>query len=863
MYAGKRDLVLGLLGCALGFLTGCAVIPQPIPQGLTIEEQVDYVHRQLTLEEKISLTHGSGTMSVTAIPEKGLLTSFEISDGSCTVRPELSSWNFFHRFGKEETSDQSTLFPSLSHLAQTWNVASARAFGEAMGSEARARGKDMLLTPGINLARTPLCGRNWEYMGEDPHLTGEMAVQIVKGIQSQDVAACVKHYALNSQEWNRNEVDAQPSERALRELYLAAFEKVVREGEVLAVMNAYNRVYGQYASHSDLLNNRILKGEWGFKGLLVTDWGSLHSTVEGALGGTDLEMNAGLAIEFFRKPLLNAVRDGIVPETRLDDMVRRMLYVQAKLHKLDGAPRVVGQQNAPAHQRLAREIAAEGMVLLKNESQRLPLDAQQLKRVVVVGQLALEKHADGGWSAEGKPPYEISPLEGLQAALPDAEITYYPYPASDDETEDFPESMLTLANPDVYGEVGMREMGWAWTQTFVRAGKEVRTEGFMKTPTLPKWEEKPSEEDDFGPLQTTWETRFRAPESGQGILAFTYSGQLEVTLDGQRQTLAHSTEEETAAQLPVTFVEGQEYHLSVTHIDGYEEGEFSFGWTRPSEIGGSWQELLDAAKAADAVLLFAGTRHGAGVAEECEGSDRPNMKLLPKEDIGIRTLLHAAPNAIVVLNAGAPVELPWHAQAPTLLLMSYAGQEAGNALADVLLGKRAPSGHLCMTWAERLEDYGPHALDDYQEEAIHYREGLRMGYRWFRKDVRQVRFPFGHGLTYTTFDYGTPTLTQDGNDIHVTFTVTNVGARAGAAVPQLYITDEQNVIFEGAAQLRAFTKISLQPGETATVTLRLTPRDFAYWSPEHHAWHIQPGTYHIHLATSAQTILHTLHLTLP
>ncbi len=837
-------------------IAGCTVVPKPLPRGLTVQQQIDAVYNQLTLEEKVALTHGSGTMTVTAIPDKGLLTPFEISDGSCTVRPELNSWTFFHRFNSGETSDMSTLFPSLSHLAQTWNVDTARAFGEAMGSEARARGKDMLLTPGINIARTPLCGRNWEYLGEDPHLTGEMAVRIVQGIQSQDVAACVKHFALNSQEWNRNEVDGRPDETTLREIYLPAFEKVVREGKTLAVMNAYNRIYGQYASHSDYLNNTILKGEWDFKGLLVTDWGSLHDTVEGALGGTDLEMNAGLAIRYFTGPLEDAVEDGEVPEARLNDMVCRMLYVQAVLHKLDGVPRAPGKQNAPEHQALARDIAAEGMVLLKNDQQHLPLDVKRLKTVVVVGQLAREKHANGGWSAEGKPPYEVTPLAGLQAALPGTKILYYTYPHHREPIEDLPETAITLANPDVHGEIGMREMGWSWVQIRAHRASERVGEGFMKTIALPKGSERPD-------VTTTWRTTFRAPESGNGFLVFTHTGTLGVQLNGVPQAIENKPAEKVTTRLPVLFTEGQEVALEVSFCPGNESPTFDFGWTRPSDVGGSWIELFAAAKKADAVLLFTGTRHGDGVAMECEGADRPNMKLPMRDNFGIRTLLTLNPNAIVILNAGSPVEMPWLQKAKTLLLMSYAGQEAGHALADVLLGKRAPSGRLAMTWAEKLEHYAPHALNDYHETTANYKEGTAVGYRWARAKGIDVPFAFGYGLTYTTFDYSLPAVNVEGDKIAVTFTVTNTGTREGAAVPQLYVGETWSMFERGREDLRAFTKVFLAPGETKTVTLTLKPRDFARWDTELHGWRATARDYTISLKTSAVDAKHTVRVELP
>src|SRR4051812_36866926 len=335
---------------------------------------------KLTLEEKVALLAGNGTMSIAAQPKIGLNDEFWFSDGPHTVRPELDR----HTFNSaNRTDDVATVLPTLSALAATWDVDLARRFGELLGREARDRGKDVLLGPGVNLMRTPLNGRNYEYLGEDPVLAGRLATAYVHGVQSQNVAACVKHYAGNEQEWERGTVDVIMDERTLRELYLAPFEAVVKDGGALTLMNGYNRFRGEFCSHNDYLNNQVLKREWGFPGLVVSDWSGLHDTVAGALGGLDVEMNAGDAIRFYKQPLIDAVRDGRVPESVVDDHARRVLYVMAKIGKLGDFPRAPGVRGTAEHYAFAREVAEQAIVLLKNDDDILPLDRADIRRLLV------------------------------------------------------------------------------------------------------------------------------------------------------------------------------------------------------------------------------------------------------------------------------------------------------------------------------------------------------------------------------------------------------------------------------------------------------------------------------------------------
>ncbi len=854
-----RPLTVGALACAALGLAACvATSSLKAPRDADAARQAEAVLARLTPEEKVALTHGNSTMTVAANPAKGIPTEFTISDGPFTVRADLRRESFAHLRRDDDLTDASTVFPSLSALASTWDPDLARRFGEAMGAEARDRGKDMVLGPGVNIARTPLCGRNWEYLGEDPCLAARFAVPIVQGMQSKDVAACVKHFAVNGQERNRQGVDERPDERTLREIYLPAFEAAVKEGGALTVMNAYNKLNGTFCSHNAYLNRSILKGEWGFPGLVVTDWGSLHGTVEGALGGTDLEMNAGRSIRFFKEPLLKAVREGKVPEARLDDMARRVLYVQAKLGKLDGRPRAEGARNTPEHRALAREIAADGMVLLKNDRALLPLEAKNLRRVLVVGQNAVARQCPGGWSAEGKPPYEVTPLEGLKAALPGVEVVYAPFPAPSTAFAALPDAVLLEENPSKTNDTGMRDMGWAW-ERFANDRLEGApvARGFVRAPALPAKEKGT----DFS---VRWRTRFRAPETGRYVFGLTCDDGARLLLDGKPLIDEWQDGAARTRSAEVTLEAGRDYALTLEYRQAGGDAALAFGWRLPSEAGADYSALVAEARRADAVLLFTGTRHGHGRALECEGDDRPDMRLLPQDDAAIRALVGVNPRTAVILHAGSPLALPWADRAHTLLLMSYSGQEAGNALADVLLGRREPAGRLPCTWPKRLEDSPAHALGDYARDVAHHKEGLLVGYRWFDAKGIEPLFPFGHGLGYATFAFGAPEVAMEGDGVTLRVPVANVSARPGAAVVQVYAEPPaEGAVARAPRQLRAFAKLRLTPGETQTATLTLAPRDFAYWDVTLPGWRREAGIFTLAVGASSRDLRQRVAVDLP
>jgi beta-glucosidase len=810
----------------------------------------------LTLEEKIALCHGNGTMTIAANPKIGLNEEFWFSDGSNNVRHELERDTFLMARGADDTS---TSLPTLSALAATWDPSLALQYGQVLGEEARARGKDVLLGPGVNLMRTPLCGRNFEYMGEDPFLTSRMAVGYIQGLQSKDVAACVKHFVVNNQELNRFNVDTVVDERTLRELYLPAFEAAIQEAGCLTIMPAYNKFRGEFCCENNDLLNGILKDEWGFKGFAVSDWGGLHDTEKGALGGLDVEMNMGRAIQYFKAPLLEAVHAGKVPESVINDKVKRILYVMAKLKKIGGGERVSGSRNTPAHQTFAREVAEQAIVLLKNDQGTLPLDRGALKTLLVVGNNATEKHATHGGSSVGKPPYEISPLEGLQKLLGDhVKIDYIPSRFTDKfesipdnciETVDSQNSQSGLAvkawkaeyfdNPDLQGEPKMTgfdpNIHFAWKNQRPR--------------------------DAVGPdhFSVRWTATIKPSETGEHIFQVSHDGRARVLVDGATvldSLTPASTRPTTGQSVPLEKDKSYEVTVEYTHLTG--DGEAVLTWRSPSSQVIGATELASRAKAADAVLFFTGNRHAKGQAGESEGADRPDMKLPEGDDAAIATVLAANPHTVVINLSGTPVEMPWVEQAHTLVHYWYSGMEGGNALARVLFGEVNPTGKLPFTFPRQLADSPAHALGNYNAQKVDYAEGLLIGYRWY--DTKHIKplFPFGHGLSYTQFEYSGLQLVKDlaakGTVVTVQFDITNTGKREGSEVAQLYLHQNQPGVIRPEKELKGFQKITLRPGEKKTVRITLDSKAFAYYDAPSKEWVSEKGAYKVLIGSSSRDI---------
>jgi len=811
-----------------------------------IEQRIDELMARMTLEEKVALCHAGSKFAVAANPRLGV-PEFWMSDGPHGVRREISrdSWD-----PVETDQDFATYLPPGTALAATWNPAMARKFGEVLGAESRERGKDVILGPGINIVRSPLCGRNFEYYGEDPFHIAQLVVPAIQGIQSQDVAACVKHYAANSQELNRHGVDARMDERTLREIYLPGFKAAVVEGGCLTVMGAYNKFRGQFCCHNEYLVNDILKGEWGFAGSYISDWAGTEDTVEAACHGLDIEMGTARAYEEYHlaRPFREAIQRGELPVALVDDKVRRNLRVMFRIGMFDKG-RKPGERNTDRHQQAALEIAREGIVLLKNDGDVLPLNKKETRKLVVIGDNATARHSLGGNSSAVKALYEVTPLEGLQKKLGDAVAIQYfrGYPPSNDEFELIKAEYLGTAdegsgthgwqaryhsNRDFQGEADVArhegEIDFAWTGSMGFEG----------------WQP--------GYFSAVWKTTITPPQSGTYRFILEGVTQAALDLEGQRLIDRWENEGDNIIGKSIALEAGRVYRLAVYLQATMPEGRVRLTWVPPwfEKRGDDAVELIEAVKQADAVLFFGGLNHQYDV----EGCDRRDMTLPDGQNELLAQIAGLNPKTAVVLIGGSPVEMPWVGEVPAIVQAWYAGMEGGNAMADILFGDVNPSGKLPMTFPKALADSPGHALDDYAADVCDYKEGIFTGYRWFDAKGIEPLFPFGHGLSYTKFKHDNMTLKKNDKCVLVSLDVTNTGSRRGAEVVQIYVGQPQCSIPRPVRELKGFAKVTLQPGETKRVEIPLGRDAFAFWNVEKNGWTIEPGEFVIEAGASSRDL---------
>jgi beta-glucosidase len=683
---------------------------------------------KMTLEEKVQLLGGSGTFTLSAIPRVGIQREWLMSDNSSTIRPAFIRWTW----GYVEPRSKNTKLPSLSALAQTWDPRWARKHGEVLGAEARDRGVDQLLGPGVNILRTPLNGRNWEYLGEDPILASRMCVPMIQGVQSYDVAATVKHFCLNDQELNRDTVDTHVDDRTLNEIYLPAFRAAIKEAGVLCVMSSYNKIDGIWASENKYTQKAILRDRWGFQGILVTDWGGQHTTAFAANNGGGLEMQYGEGIIYNYNPkagtypLADAVRANEVPAATVDEMALRTLWVMAKTGFLTDAPRKAGSSNTKAHQRIAREEGAASVVLLKNSKGVLPLNAKKLKKVLVIGKLADEKQCHQGCSGEGCVPYEVTLFGALKERLKGCEVVLMPFCAK-------------------------REIAQTDTSNATLTG------GHVKQKTSADW------------------------------------------------------------------------------CDA--------------------KDLKKAAESADAVIIFTGTELGYQENMESESRDRESMDWPKELQDAMHTILGwKLKNLVVISRSGTPVGYTWTDKVETMLQTSYLGMEEGNALVDVVFGDVNPSGKLAQTWPRSYDDTAVAQMGTYNGEKIVYNERFYVGYRWHDHKGIAPLFPFGHGLSYTTFGYSKVAATSARGRITVSLTLKNTGKVPGAEVVQVYASYPNAKVERCVKELKGFQKVLLKPGESRKVVIPIRTRDLAYWDEFHHQLRVDAGKVEFLVGSSSADI---------
>ncbi len=730
-----------LISLGVGF-AACNQTTEKISPLTQHEEEITRIISEMTLEEKIEMLHGK-SMFTTAGIERLNIPDLEYADGPFGIREELEahSWNPLHL-----TTDSATFFPTGSALADTWSPEMAYKYGEGMAAEAKLRGKDMILGPAMNIQRIPTGGRTYEYLSEDPFLSGELAVNYTLGAQDHQEAVCLKHFAVNNQEDMRGFVDVKISERAMREIYLAPFEAAVKRGDAYGIMAAYNKISGDWCSENDFLLNKILRDEWGYKGIVISDWGGTHSTTKAALGGLDVEMPND---NYFGQALLDSVRAGIIPEEVIDQKVRHLLRVRFAVPAVPKEEANTQITSQPAQQQIAYEVATKSIVLLKN-SGVLPIKSDKVKRIAVIGENATRHMASGGVGAGVKALYEITPLEGLLKAFEgtDVQIDY--------------------------------------------------AQGYMPQGTQHR---RPHHRGEAAPIDR------------------------EKARNEQNEVLN--------------------------------------------------KEAVALAKEADLVLFIGGTNREV----ETEGSDRMNITLPSHQDELIQQIAEVNPNIVSVMVVGAPVDLRVVEKCSAAIVVSwFNGSEGGHALADVLSGKISPSGKLPFTFPEKLEDSPAYYLGVYPQEIpetsgdvfmdlvnsdkfmadlsaeTDYAEGIFVGYRWYTTQDIAPLYPFGHGLSYTDFNYSDLQVQLNKEEIAVSFTLHNAGEMDAEEVSQVYVGRPQSDIERPAYELKGFQRIALKAGEEKEVTLSIPLEQLRHWDEVQHQWAFETGPALIMVGGSSQEL---------
>ncbi|MDR2805492.1 MAG: glycoside hydrolase family 3 C-terminal domain-containing protein [Dysgonamonadaceae bacterium] len=724
----KKVFICGLSSILVLLQTNAQIKPVPVylDDSKPIEIRVEDALSRITLEEKIAMIHAQSKFSTPGVPRLGI-PEIGMSDGPHGVNKEID-WDSWNSAGW--TNDSCTAFPALTCLAATFNPELSAIYGNAIGEEARFRKKDILLAPGVNIYRMPLNGRNFEYLGEDPYLASQMVVPYIKGVQQNGVSACMKHFALNNQEKWRGHIDVEISDRALYEIYLPAFKAGVQEGGVWSIMGSYNKYRGQHCSHHKRLINEILKGEWDFDGIVVSDWGSAHDTREAALYGLDVEMGTytnGLTLSknfayndyFLAQPYLEMLEKGELPQTALDDKIRRVLRINFRTNMNRNRP--YGSFATKEHADVSRKIAEEGIVLLKNTNNFFPVHKDRYKKIVVIGENAIRPLLVGGGSSDLKVKKEVSPLEGL--------INQY----------------------------------------------------------------------------------------GADKISYTM---------------------------------------------GYGSGPPAYDRVIPSPYNADSlkREALLLVKDADVVLFFGGLNKNNR--QDSESADRITYDLPFGQNELIEDLLKVNKNLGVILISGNGVAMPWLDKVQGLMQSWYLGSEAGTATANVIAGNVNPSGKLPFSIPKKLEDNGAIAFGSisYPGDSIRqiYKEDIFVGYRWH--DIKKIPalFPFGYGLSYTTFDYGK--ISTDKKEyriddiIKLSFTLTNKGNLDGAETVQIYVTQNNPSLVRPTKELKGFQKVFLKAGESKTTEISIPVKTIAFFDDKAHEWVVEPDKFTFHCATSSADI---------
>lgn len=812
------------IGLACGALASGQQMAYKNPR-VPVEKRVQDLLQRMRPQEKVDLLGGTG-FDTKPVERLGI-PSFRMTDGPVGVR-----WK------------KSTAFPSGIAMAATWDTALIRRVGVAIGEEAIGNGRNTLLGPCVNIQRVPQGGRNFESYGEDPFLAARMAVGYIRGVQSTGVVATVKHFAANNQETERMRVNVRLSERALREIYLPAFEASVREAGVLAVMDAYNKVNGFYCTANIHLNIDILKKEWGFSGVLMSDWGATHNAVEAANGGLDLEMPSG---EFLNRSLLGPVKEGKVKQATIDDKVSRLLRTMIAAGFFD-RPRKADSSlvDSPGHRALNREVARDGIVLLKNEGDLLPLDRRKLRSIAVIGPNAAVGRVGGGGSSQVNFTYAVSPLEGVREAV-GKECSVLYAPGCEIEGDLTPiDSTLLHPSAERLGEYGLT--GEYFANISLRgAPAAVRVD---RNISFDWGDGSPGPKVGVDSFSVRWTGVLVPRESGNYSIQVASDDGSRLYLDDR--LLIDDWEDHGAHvnSANVMLENGRVYRI---RLEYYENGggasvQLGLKLRRTDE----YADAVRTAATCDAAVVCVGLSNH----QESEGFDRKTLEL-PEEQVGlIVAVSRVNPRTVVVLNSGAPVlMLPWIHDVHALIELWYPGQEGGNALADILFGEASPCGRLPCTFPMRWEDCSAYGSYPGTPEETVYTDDILVGYRHFDAKKIDPLFPFGFGLSYTTFVYSDLRIVQQADGgVTVTFAVRNTGSRDGAEISQVYVACPGTGLPRPPRELKGFQKVFLAAGKEQAVTVRLDRRAFAVFDPGKNDWVVEPGVYQILVGSSSRLI---------
>jgi len=799
-------------------------------------DKIDALVKELTLEEKVSILSGSDAWHTTPV-ERLSIPRVKMTDGPNGAR------------GDGVSKVSSACYPNGSAIASTWDTELVESLGQSLGREAKSKDADVLLGPTINIHRHPLGGRHFECYSEDPYLTGAVTVAYVQGVQSENVAACVKHFVGNDTEYQRHTVSSNIKPRTLREIYLLPFEMGVKQGGALSVMSAYNQLNNIYCSSHEELLISILKEEWNFPGYVVSDWGAALQTIENANGGLDCEMPG--PAKTWGENLVKAVKDNKVEGALIDDKVKRILRIAEFTGRLDNPEEKPEESNDLEEDRiLIKKAASDAMVLLKNDNV-LPFNKSELKSLAVIGPNAEKGQFIGGGSATVKPHYVIHPLEGLTENLKESiEVKYAKgchthkfLPAIDKNLIRCPETEESGFLVEFYK--GEDFAGEVLDSSVMRGGRFWALTGFGMD--VASKMERPS-------LSVRFKAILSPKISGEHMFELVSIGPARLKVDGEEIVDNWSSQEPGDAffsygsaprRSSINLEEGREYILEIEYKWQGRFPAVQIGMLPPDEED-LMERAVSLAKECDAVVMVVGTNSDW----ETEGNDRSSLGLPGDQDILINKVVEANPNSVVVINTGSPISMPWIKETKAILQSWFPGQEFGNALYDILFGETNPSGKLPTTFPMKLDDTPAYSHYPGENLQMDYLEEIYVGYRWYEKEKIKPLFPFGFGLSYTNFEYSNlriiPPKKED-SAIAFSVTVSNTGDAQGKEVVQCYVGVQNSSVERALKELKKFSKVDLNSGESKELIFELSERDLSYWNEDEKSWSVEPAEYKIYV----------------